>query len=175
MKSIERPLSAAYSPKRERARLPVRAMSTIPNGSIIFMKAAILLGLPVHCMIREFLSTCTTRAWKRSAVWTISARFFPLALTFTRTSSLSTNEPGTEYSSTSMTLTSFLSCFTHCSTLLRSSLTGYARILAAAYGADIEGFYIEAPAAEHSGDPCEDAELIFHECRYGVFHMIAKT
>lgn len=30
-------------------------------------------------------------------------------------------------------------------------------------------------AAEHSGDPCEDAELIFHECRYGVFHMIAKT
>lgn len=141
------------------------------------MKAAILLGLPVHCMIREFLSDVHDARVEEVGRLDDFRAVFPAGPDFYE-DELPLDERARDgilfdFYDVDELFELLYALFDAVAVVVDRG--GYARILAAAYGADIEGFYIEAPAAEHSGDPCEDAELIFHECRYGVFHMIAKT
>lgn len=130
------------------------------------MNAFILFGLPVHSIMREELSTSITFARNKSATCTISERVVRVAFTFTKISSRATKrvEFGKvfyvydvhKFVELLNALVNAVSAVLYCH--------GYARILLSADGPDIESLNIKPPAAEHSGDPCENAEFVFHEC-----------
>ena len=117
--------------------------------------------------MREELSTSITFARNKSATCTISERVVRVAFTYLYQDKFACDkrvEFGKvfyvydvhKFVELLNALVNAVSAVLYCH--------GYARILLSADGPDIESLNIKPPAAEHSGDPCENAEFVFHEC-----------